>query len=298
VPNLTPNQVVLEHYRVKHGNVVPNGSPHDTYINTELRKAHAILYRPYEFLDHPSSPSEYPGHQRISIIEGLIESGQFREARHESHQLIKTTLSGLRYLETYDRTLIRTIVTVAYTGWIAFSAVFILAPSRPLPTANRTPLLISLLFGLVTVGLCVLFAAQKLPWTLHVYILFPFSFWHDVTRTVYANWSAIRGHSLDTKWIASTLIGLLVAASVLQSMVVRSFHVPSPLYENLNGRPKVGYTTRTVWSVGFVAIGVGWPLTSWPKGKGKFLLPWAACCITTAVFPLLSVNPSESLVTM
>jgi len=215
-----------------------------THIDTELRKAHAILYRPYEFLDHPSSPSEYPGSQRTSIIEGLIGSGQFREARHQSHQLIKTTLSGLRYLETYDRTLIRMIVTVAYTGWIAFSAVFILAPSRPLPAANHTPALISLLFGFATVGSCVLFAVQKLPWTLHVYILFPFSFWHDVTRTVYANWSAIRGHSLDTKWIASTLIGLLVAASVLQSMVVRSFHVPSPIYEILNGGPKgwVHYT--------------------------------------------------------
>jgi len=264
-----------------------------------LRKAHAILYRPYEFLDHPSAPSEYPGSQRTSIIEGLIASGQFREARHQSHQLIKATLSGLRYLETYDRTLIRTIVTFAYTGWIAFSAVFVLAPSRPLPAASHTPLWIPLLFGLATVGTCVLFAVQKLPWSLHVYILFPFFFWNDVTRTVYANLSAIRSRRLDAKWIASTLIGLLVAVTVLQSMVVRFFSTrPHPFMRSSTRDQKFGYTARTVWSVGFVAIGVGWPLISWPKGKGKFLLPWAACCIITAVFPLLSVVPSESLVTM
>ena len=170
----------------------------------------------------------------MSIIEGLISSGQFREARHQSHQLIKTTLSGLRYLETYDRTLIRTIVTFAYTGWIAFSAVFVLAPSRPLSTTSHTPIWIPLLFGFATVVSCVLFAVQKLPWTLHVYVLFPFFFWYDVSRAVYANLSALRSRRLDAKWITSTLIGLLVAVVVLQSMVVRCFHVSSLLHDILN----------------------------------------------------------------
>ena len=209
-----------------------------------MRKAHAILYKPYEFLDHPSSPSEYPGAQRISTIEGLIASGQFREARYQSHQLIKTTLSGLRYLETYDRTLIRTIVTFAYTGWIAFSAVFVLGPSRPLTAGSHGPLWIPSLFGIATVVSCVLFAVQKLPWTLHVYVLFPFFFWYDVTRAVYANLSALRSRRLDAKWITSTVIGLLVAVVVLQSMVVRCFHVSSLPHDVRNERSKgwVQYT--------------------------------------------------------
>ncbi len=194
-----------------------------------MRKAHAILYRPYEFLDHPSSPSEYPGSQRISFIEGLIASGNFREARHQSYQLVKATLSGLRYLETYDRTLIRTIVTFAYTGWIAFSAAFILAPSRPPPTAGYKQQRIPLLFGLATVGSCVLFAMQRLPWTLHIYVLFPLFFWQDVTRKVYANWSAIRDRKLDAKWVAGSLFGLLLVVAALQSMVVRCPTRISPL---------------------------------------------------------------------
>lgn len=190
------------------------------HLSTELRKAHAILYRPYELLDHPTSVSEYPGSQRIASIERLITSENFQEARHHSHELIKTTLGGLQYLETYDRTLIRTIVTFAYTGWIAFSAAFILAPQRP-PPASSTPSWIPLFFSLTAIGSCGLFAIQRLPWTFHIYILFPFFFWQEVTRKVYANWSALRSLWFDGVWASSILLGLFFAVVALQSMVVR-----------------------------------------------------------------------------
>jgi phosphatidylinositol glycan class N len=161
------------------------------------------------------------GHKRIASIERLITSENFQEARHQSHELIKTTLGGLRYLETYDRTLIRIIVTLAYTGWIAFSAVFVLAPSRP-PPAGSVPFWIPLLFGLAAIGSCGLFVVQRLPWTFHIYIIFPFYFWQDVTRKVYANWSALRGHGFnDVKWTLSFLLRLSLAVVALQHMVVR-----------------------------------------------------------------------------
>jgi phosphatidylinositol glycan class N len=112
-------------------------------------------------------------------------------------------------------------VTFAYTGWIAFCAAFVLAPSRP-PSAVSAPLLIPLAFGLAAIGSCGLFAIQRLPWTFHIYILFPFFFWQDVTRKVYANRSSLRGHEFnDVKWTLSVLLRLFVAALALQSMVVR-----------------------------------------------------------------------------
>jgi len=118
---------------------------------------------------------------------------------------------------------------------------------------------------------------QKLPWTLHIYILFPFFFWQDVTRKVYVNWSALsRGYRLDAKWIASTLFKMLLTVFALQCMVF-------------------GYTNRAVWSVGFVVIGVVWPLACWSRGRGKLFFAWPAFCTVTAVFPLLPVDPSESL---
>jgi GPI ethanolamine phosphate transferase 1 len=205
---------------VKHGKATPRVTLcSDTHRFTERKRAHAILYRPYESLDHPSSVSEYPGSQRISVIEGLIRSGYFQEARRQSYELIKATLGGLRYLETYDRTLIRTIVPFAYAGWIAYSAVFILAPSQP--PARSVPLWIPSAFILMAVGFCGLFVIQRLPWTLHIYILFPIFFWQDVTRKVYANSSAFCGRKLDARWIAGTLLGVVLAVVALQIMVVR-----------------------------------------------------------------------------
>lgn len=62
---------------------------------------------------------------------------------------------------------------------------------------------------------------------------------------------------------------------------------------------QVGYTHRGVWSIGFLALGFIWPAWRWPE---KILedhpvtcLMWIVLCLTTAVFPMLDVNQSESL---
>jgi len=91
----------------------------------------------------------------------------------------------------------------------------------------------------------VLFAVQQLPWTLHVYILFPFFFWQDVTRKVHANWSAVRDSNFDAKRIASTLLGLFMAVAVLQNMVVRfsNTHL-SPLWDPQRETCSLGTATE------------------------------------------------------
>ncbi|KAH9990107.1 Phosphatidylinositolglycan class N-domain-containing protein [Russula vinacea] len=232
----------------------------------------SVLYKPYRFsiTRHLSGISRS---QHMAFIERLITSGDFQQARHQSHELIKTTLSGLRYLETYDRTLIRTIVTFAYTGWIAFIAAFILAPSQPLG-AGSAPFWIRFLFNLAAIGSS---TAVDVP---HLHSISVF-FWMDVAEKVHANWSALRGLGFgNVRWTWSVLLRLFLAVVALQSMVF-------------------GYTNRAVWSVGFVAIGLIWPMASWPeKQRGKLFWPWAVGCFVSAVFPLLRVDPLESLGTI
>lgn len=62
--------------------------------------------------------------------------------------------------------------------------------------------------------------------------------------------------------------------------------------------PKLGYTHREVWSIGFAVIGLLWPLL-WPKKAAaenwKLLLAWVGVCLGTAVFPLLSVDKQETM---
>jgi phosphatidylinositol glycan class N len=65
---------------------------------------------------------------------------------------------------------------------------------------------------------------------------------------------------------------------------------------------QAAYTYRSIWSVGFVIIGVLWPHCAWPSStlsqNRKLVLQWTFSCLVTAVFPLLAVDKKESLPTM
>ncbi|KAI0061303.1 PigN-domain-containing protein [Artomyces pyxidatus] len=254
-------KVVLEHYRVKH----------------ELKMAHTLFYKPFRKLDHPTPPNGYPGETRIAEIEALVLSGGYRASRHLSSDLIRDILEGLRYLETYDRTLIRVIVTAAYSGWIAYSASFLLLPYGV--SNSRLSSVISALSLSALVAFWTLFAIQRSPGTFYVYIIFPLYFWRDVLTKM----SSVVGRPETTDRLSRSAYSMPryavhvgLTAVVLQCMVL-------------------GYTHRAIWSVGCILIGVVWPLISWPSTIWSFLPPWALACFGTAIFPLLRVDPTESL---
>ena len=123
-----------------------------------------------------------------------------------------------RLSKRYDRTLICIIVTVAYTGWIAFSALYILVPS-----ASRTPgsPAISLLSVSTLLAFWALFALQKSAWTLYIYVVFPVYFWHRIIEQSGELISFWRRWELTTPLAGSKLaIGGVLVVAALQSMVV------------------------------------------------------------------------------
>ncbi|THH21384.1 hypothetical protein EW146_g133 [Bondarzewia mesenterica] len=200
----TFRQVILEHYRVKHN----------------LKKTHTLFYKPFKSFDHLSASDDYPGSSRIAEIERLIFEERFHESRRRSSELIKMALQGLRYLETYDRTLIRAIVTIAYTGWIAFSAVFILAPRNPLTESSQRHSAISFLLASMLIISWILFALQKAPWTFYIYTIFPLYFWNKVIVQIWRAslpWTKMMNvHA--SRWLKTAIGGALVVIT-LQSMV-------------------------------------------------------------------------------
>ncbi|TFY65328.1 hypothetical protein EVJ58_g2055 [Rhodofomes roseus] len=261
-------RVVLEHYRVKH----------------ELKEAHALFYKPFPYF--AGSPSGDPGAEYVRGIELLIERGEYTEARTMAQRLIRATLDGLRYLETYDRTLVRGIVLAAYLGWIAFGAasIFLAEDKAASGTRRRQFSSLDALAATSLVAFWAAFAKQRSPWTFYLYICFPVYFWHQALLkakaplAVYLN--ASQDHVSDI--LHFTVKGAAVVAA-LEGMVV-------------------GYTHREVWSVGFVAIGVLWPVVFmrrdvWSK-HALLLLGWIVACLTTAVFPMLSVDKQEDLRTI
>ncbi|TFY71502.1 hypothetical protein EVG20_g1485 [Dentipellis fragilis] len=162
---MTNAKVILEHYRVKH----------------ELKQQHALFYKPFPGLVHSSTSD--PGSTELALIEKAIAAGHHRESRYATRELLRTTLQGLRYLETYDRTLIRGIVSAAYTGWIAYATAFILAPPLSSPSVTSISIL-NVLAGAVVAAFWTLFAVEKAPWTFFVYIVFPVYFWHGAIARV------------------------------------------------------------------------------------------------------------------
>ncbi|KAJ7045027.1 Phosphatidylinositolglycan class N-domain-containing protein [Mycena alexandri] len=249
-------KMIIEQYRIKH----------------ELKKSHTILYKPFVPLEG-SGPSNR--HAKLSDIDHAISTEHWRLARELSADLINDGLAGLRYLQTYERMLIKGMATAAYIGWAAYASLFIF---RPLDTYVLRPgqVVVTSVAGLALAAFWLLFAVQRSPWTYYLYIAFPCFFWHQFVAQVAPFLRESVGHRIG--WTRLVLYGGLVIG-VLQSMVA-------------------AYVHRSIWSVGFLLLGTVWPLSAWTKeNRARLSMPylWTASCLVTGIFPLLSVDKTESL---
>ncbi|KAI0632733.1 Phosphatidylinositolglycan class N-domain-containing protein [Trametes polyzona] len=252
-------QVILEQYRIKH----------------DQKKRHSLFYKQYPFFAAWEDRESVPGEGVLADIEVLIEQKNYNAARLRAKDLIEHTLEGLRYLQTYDRTMIRGIVIVAYLGWIAFGAVSVLLPSANAPT-RRLPLHIPT--AAILVGFWSLFAKQRSPWSFYIYIVFPCYFWDQVLARATGPFLRYVWRCGFKSLIGHVFRGALVVVA-LQAMVA-------------------GYTHRSIWSASFAVIGIVWPVLVWPREvlvkERKLAIRWALACLATAVFPLLDVHQEEN----
>lgn len=154
-------QGILEMYRVKE----------QEKMSTELQ------YKPFPgFAGAEKSPDH-----RVDQIGLLISKGKYAQAIHDSDQLMKLGLQGLRYLQTYDWLFLRALVTAGYVGWMAFA--FTMAVDQHVLSgkieAARTPASI-IAFSSALVGLFAFMYVQSSPWTYYAYAIFPVMFWEEV----------------------------------------------------------------------------------------------------------------------
>ncbi|KAI9457866.1 Phosphatidylinositolglycan class N-domain-containing protein [Boletus coccyginus] len=262
---LVNTQVLLEHYRIKH----------------ELKQAHVLFYKPFGPLEGVHDSGMPARIRKLASIEQSLREGQWNEARRQSAELINTCLEGLRYLETYDRFLIRFIVVVAYVGWAAYTSISLLPAPDTLPVLAARKGIVDVFTLLTFFGSAIAFWIQNAPWTFYVYVAFPCYFWRVFyLRGVPPLLRAVSQSSFSSRQLCT--YGLLVIVS-LQSMVA-------------------AYTYRYMWSVGFIIIGVLWPYYGWPSSallqNRQLALQWAFSCLVTSVFPLLPVDKQESLPTI
>ncbi|KAI4518455.1 PigN-domain-containing protein [Schizophyllum commune Loenen D] len=218
------------------------------------------------------------------------QTSAYTEARASAAELIQLTLEGLRYLHTYERFLIRTLAVFAYTGWAALMTLYIFPSatdvgkataatnSSTAPTASRSTGALEAVFGALLVGFFAFFAAQHSPWTYYLYVSFPVYFWYTFARD---GRPVLRRLGTEAKARPGNLVWhtCLVGGS-LMAMVT-------------------AYTQRYIWTVGYLVIGLLWPATSWSatarSKMGYAAVLWPLVCLASAVFPMLSVDKTESL---
>lgn len=125
---------------------------------------------------------------------------------------------------SYDRTLIRAIVTTGYIGWAVYNALLILPYFKGFEVLHHveTPNFSRLVIRIISVGVFVvtsiLFMIHQSPLTYYAYILFPIYFWGEILIRSQAYYRKIQ---LEAQRVSVSLILKKIAiAAALLSMVV------------------------------------------------------------------------------
>lgn len=210
-------------------------------METEFKRKHTLFYTPFPLLT--TSTTQHYGSDALSFpqlasIEKLISEKQWFAARQASSTLIQQALQGLHYLQTYDRFLIRGIVSAAYMGWTAYAVLHILrhrdyrslgSGGKPASLSTSTTLLVTAASWMVLLAFWTLFALQHSPLSFYVYIMFPCYFWWQVLeelgsaisdRNYLRTASGMVGSSNRIGFFVTIVIKVVIVVLTLQGMVV------------------------------------------------------------------------------
>ncbi|GAA5985917.1 hypothetical protein JCM11641_004827 [Rhodosporidiobolus odoratus] len=247
---------------------------------SNLKKQHARSFRPFSELIDSAEDGTLSPSSHITQIEALLDAGYYAEAEKLSIELGDIAIRGSNYFQKYDWLLLRSIVTAGYTGFIAFTADFILSSQIPTSSPSTTASALSYLqypILLTFAILCMRFFAEKASASYYLYAFFPTAFWTSVVRDADPFVALFQSTSPS-----SFLRGLASSLAALLSLLATAY----------------GYADRRAFAA--IALGMGWgrplvPEREW-KARGRHLLwSWRISMTALAVFPLLPVEKGEDL---
>ncbi|ORY72728.1 Phosphatidylinositolglycan class N-domain-containing protein [Leucosporidium creatinivorum] len=252
-------------------------------VKSDFKRDHALSFSPFPELVNSHAAGTHSVASRKAAIKAMIDAELYEEAQNMSMELVKIGLRGLRYFQTYDWLILRTIVTLGYLGFILYNTSFLLRrhvyPSAPL-RRQSTPNVIAPLLGVFAFTLLsTKFMIEQAPPSYYLYALFPAFFFSSILSDPWPFLQLGR----DLKAYASVVKvvgGLAIVLSALQTMVW-------------------GYSLREVFAVLLVGMGIVWPTVGMESGflrREKMLIgAWGTSCAVLAVFPLLPVEKGESI---
>ncbi|KAJ3343284.1 Glycosyl phosphatidyl inositol anchor synthesis, partial [Kappamyces sp. JEL0680] len=216
----------------------------------------------------------------LAEIETLIANKQYGEAESRSGRLISLLIDGLRYYQTYDWLLLRSIVSSGYLGWIVYSTLFIIktysfGDAKQEKDANEEQIAIGGL--LLFAALAALLYVKRSPLSYYFYLAFPILFWSQAAMEWHLVPAVVR--SLSSGSNRSALLHVLLYLGSLEVLVLSYFY-------------------RELLTVCLLLMGFLWPLTlpaQFCKRHYLMLRIWRALCLVTSVFTLLPVELTENL---
>lgn len=258
---VTNAKQMLEHFNVKESRV--KASTLD------------LIYRPYE----PLRPSKRM--LAVRQIDDAIRLGEYVEAVHNTHQLIKTTSEGLRYYEKYDRFFVGSTVVIGLFGWILCITIQILKHDPDnvfhsnIQSKSSSSSLIRYTSSSAAVMIIILLVYLSSPISYYFYSLLPLVFWSYILKHQGLFVLAVNRVQWRQRHIELALTAVVTVAMI--EILVFSFFWRSLLFAGC-------------------AILAIWPLTMPSVYTAEGLRPvvgWMFSCLAVGVFPLFRLPGPE-----
>lgn len=237
----------------------------------------------FNFIPFPSlSDSGSTIEERSEEIQNLIQSAKYQEAIEKSEELMKLAIKGLRYLQTYDWLLLKTLVTLGYVGWIGYAVASFLHVFVVGAASEGSHPIVRSSFVLVLAVLCALFYKQNSPINYYLYAIFPVFFWEQIFSnrgTIATGAKLLIERSHSTKPVTFAISNVAFYIAVMEAIVV-------------------GYFSRETFSICFGIASV-WPWIQNAKVARENVrasLLWGVLCHTLAYFTQLPANKVEDIV--
>ncbi|CAG8527508.1 10714_t:CDS:10 [Funneliformis caledonium] len=254
-------------------------------VKYELKKQTKIMFKPFA----PLSNSTHNRKALLGKVQELIDAGQYDSAEATCEVLIQLSLEGLRYLQTYDWLMLRSIVTAGYVGWILYSLKYTLkehclpnnSPFKKSDTLSNESVTIAKYINFLAITSLVVLVSilyiQESSATYYTYVMF----------AVYFCWDDLLGYKI---FVESYKLALISRSSFALVGYVIGHILALELFV-------YSYFERSILSVCFVLAAL-WPLVM-PlnvRSDNKLLLIyWSGSCLASSIFTLMPVEKGEDI---
>ncbi|XP_050397515.1 GPI ethanolamine phosphate transferase 1 [Patella vulgata] len=234
---------------------------YEVKMNQVKESSISVTFRPYKELT-PTKTFD-----ALKNLRSLMKNGLYQQAIKEGDLLIKITLEGLNYYQTYNRLFLGASIVSGFLGWMAFILQLALQENSTIKLNTGSYLQQTTLFIILGLLVLTVLLVQHSPWTYYLYCLLPVILWSKATKGlkfVMHHLNAIKGR----KEILTLSLSIFITLLGLQILVL-------------------GFFYRELLSIGLVGMAL-WPFFNSSITFNKIsVIGWCVSCLLVAVFPLL-----------